>query len=84
MLGLRRGRRVFARDPRPAARPSRIIRAMAAARSATIAAFQMVEAGEDNEIAFPIKVLIFDKLAHCYNFIASVPYRGSRLIGESS
>jgi hypothetical protein len=49
-----------------------------------MAAFQMVEAGEDNEIAFPIKFFIFDKLAHCNNFIASALYRGLRLIGESS
>jgi hypothetical protein len=57
---------------------------MAAARSATIAAFQMVGAGKDNEIALPIKFFIFDKLAHCNNFIASTLYRGLRLIGESS
>jgi len=57
---------------------------MAAARSATIAAFQMVGAGEDNEIALPIIVFIFDKLAHCNNFIAYALYRGLRFIGESS
>jgi hypothetical protein len=44
----------------------------------------MVEAGEDNEIAFPIKVSIFGKLAHCNNFIASALYRGLHVIGESS
>jgi len=44
----------------------------------------MVEAGEDNEIAFPIKVFIFDKLAHCNNFIASALYCGLCLVGESS
>jgi hypothetical protein len=84
LLGLRRGCRVFARDPGLSARPSRVVRAVAATRTATIAAFQMVGAGEDNEIAFPIKVFIFDKLAHCNNFIASALYRGLRLIGESS
>jgi hypothetical protein len=81
---MRRGCRVFARDPRLAARPPRVVRAVAAARSATIAAFQMVDACEDNEIAFPIKVYIFDKIAHCNNFIASALYRGLRLIGASS
>jgi len=44
----------------------------------------MVEAGEDNEIAFPIKVIIFGKLAHCNNFIAPALYRRLRLVGESS
>jgi hypothetical protein len=44
----------------------------------------MVEAREDNETAFPIKVFIFDKLAHCNNFIDSAPDDGLRLIGGSS
>jgi hypothetical protein len=44
----------------------------------------MVAAGEDNETAFPIKVYIFDKLAHCNNFIASALHDGLRLIGWSS
>jgi hypothetical protein len=84
MFTLRRGRRVFARDPGLAARPSRVVRAVAASRSTTIATLQMVEAGEDNETAFPIKVFIFDKLAHCNYFIASALYDGLRLIGGSS
>jgi hypothetical protein len=44
----------------------------------------MMAAGEDDEIAFPIKVLIFDKLAHCNSFIAAALYRGFRLIGDPS
>jgi hypothetical protein len=44
----------------------------------------MVEAGEDDETAFPIKVFIFDKLVHCNSFIASALYRGLRLIGNPS
>jgi hypothetical protein len=57
---------------------------VSAARATTIAALQMVEAGEDNEIVFPIKVFIFDKLAHCDSFIASASYRRLRLIGNPS
>jgi hypothetical protein len=48
---------------------------MAAARTATIPAFQMVETGEDNEVAFPVKFFIFDKIGHFDNFIASAWYR---------
>jgi hypothetical protein len=44
----------------------------------------MIEAGEDDETAFPIKVFIFDKLAHCNNFIASALFRELRLIGDPS
>jgi len=44
----------------------------------------MVAAGEDNETAFPIKIYIFGKLAHCNNFIASALYDGLSLIGGSS
>jgi hypothetical protein len=44
----------------------------------------MVAAGEDKETALPIKVFIFDKLAHCNNFIPSALYDGLRLIGGSS
>jgi hypothetical protein len=44
----------------------------------------MVEAGEDNESAFTVKVFIFDRLAHCNSFIASALYRGLRLIGDPS
>jgi len=44
----------------------------------------MVEAGEDNETAFLVKVFIFDKIAHCNSFIASVLYCGLRLIGDPS
>jgi hypothetical protein len=34
----------------------------------------MVEAREDNEIAFTVKVFAFDNFVHCNSFIASVPY----------
>jgi hypothetical protein len=44
----------------------------------------MVEAGEDNETAFPIKIFAFDKLAHCNSLIAYTVYCGLRLIGGSS
>jgi hypothetical protein len=44
----------------------------------------MVEAGEDDEIAFPVIIFAFDKLAHCNSFIASALYCGLRLIGDSS
>ena len=84
LFTLRCGRRVFERDPRLAAGPSWVVRAVAAARSATITALQMVEACEDNEIAFRIKVFIFDKLAHCNYFIAPALDRGLRLLGKSS
>src|SRR5262249_58157240 len=55
----------------PAPRPPRIGGGGAKARAATIAAFQMIEACEDNEIAFPVKVFIFDKLVHRDSFITS-------------
>jgi hypothetical protein len=84
LFALRRGERIFARDLSTAARPSRFVRAVATARSATVSALQMVDAGEDDEIAFPIKVFAFDKLAHCNNFIASALYCGLPLIGDSS
>lgn len=38
--------------------------------------FQMVEAGEDNEIAFAIKVFTFDELAHFDIYAASALYYG--------
>jgi hypothetical protein len=44
----------------------------------------MVEASEDDETAFPIKVFIFDKLVHCNSFIAAVFYRGLHRIGNPS
>jgi hypothetical protein len=84
MFFLRCGCPVFARDPRLAAGPSRVVRAVAAARAATIPSLQMIKACEDNETAFPIKVFIFDKLVHCNSFIASALFRGLRLIGDPS
>jgi hypothetical protein len=84
LISLRGGGRGFTRYRRLTARPSRIVRAMAAARSAAIPALQMVETSEDNETAFSIIIFAFYKLAHCNSFIASSPYRGLRLIGDPS
>jgi hypothetical protein len=44
----------------------------------------MVESCEDNEIAFLVKVFIFDTIAHFNSFIARPLYCGLRLIGDPS
>jgi hypothetical protein len=84
LLVLRCGERIFARYSRLATRPSGVIRAVAAARAATIPALQMVVAGEDNEAAFPIKVLIFHRLVHFDFFILSALYRRLLLTSDPS
>ncbi len=61
---------LFASHPGFAARPAWLVRAVAAARAAAIPALQMVAACEDYEIAFIVKILIFDRLVHCDRFIS--------------